>query len=107
LCGCCLLLPLVPKQAALLLLRLLPTQAPLQLRLLLPAQAALLCRTMMESVLDRMSSKFCTPSWFSTLLMILMNLPFSPSTWAPAGVEGELRHTSRQGMLRGVCIPSR
>ena len=37
--------------------------------------------TMMASDLARMSSKLLTPSWFSTLEMILMYCPRGPSTW--------------------------
>ena len=36
--------------------------------------------TMMASDASRMASKFCRPSWFSTLLMILMPAPSAPST---------------------------
>ena len=36
--------------------------------------------TMMASLFSRISSKFCSPSWFSTLLMILIARPLGPST---------------------------
>lgn len=42
-------------------------------------------RTMMESDLARMSSKLVTPSWFSTLEMILMYWPRGPSTCGDEG----------------------
>ena len=36
--------------------------------------------TMMASLFSKISSKFCSPSWFSTLLMILIARPLGPST---------------------------
>ena len=41
--------------------------------------------TMMASLFSKMSSKFCRPSWFSTLLMIFICRPLGPSTCAQQG----------------------
>mmetsp|Transcript_15742 Transcript_15742/g.61482 ORF Transcript_15742/g.61482 Transcript_15742/m.61482 type:complete len:215 (-) Transcript_15742:524-1168(-) len=63
--------------------------------------------TMMPSDSSRISSKFLTPSWFSILEMILMCLPFSPSTARTSRTSEALRMKDAKTMSTFCSTPNR